>query len=366
MGSRRTAIVRIERFSGAIGAASNARRSWGRREGFLVTIEDDGGMVGTGEASPLPGYSPDDIARSARALRGACASPPSPLRPDRPVEPQLVTALRDIDPGAPAARFAIESALLDLAARRAGVSVSRLLAGDRAERTIPLSALLRERDPDRVATEARGAAARGVAALKMKVGVPGRFDEEAEAFRRAREAAGGAILLRADANGAWSPAEARRKMAVLAETAPEYVEQPVGAEELLRFAGAPVPVAADETLLLPGAAGRLLRGSARERVRVLVLKPTLLGGFTAALRIARSAERAGTRVTVGHALEGPVALAAAAELALALPGEPLPCGLDPHPGLEAWPAGPPPQIGPAVIRPSGRTGLGVDPRRDRR
>jgi len=351
-------ILHIERYSGAIGGASNALRSWRRRAGFLVIVDDGEGGRGIGEASPLPGYSPENEARCLRALERARARPPALLPADEPAEPALARALRGVDPGAPAARFALETALLDHAARRAGVSLSRLLAGERAERTLPLAALLREREPDRVADEARAAAARGAAALKMKVGAPGRFDEEAEAFRRAREGAGGAVRLRADANGAWTPEEARRRMAVLAEASPEYVEQPVGAEELLRFRGAPARIAADETLLLPGAARRLLRASPPP---VLVLKPTLLGGFTAAFRIARAAERAGAAVTVGHALEGPVALAALAEIALALPGEPLPCGLDLHPGLEAWPAASPPQIGPASIAPSGRPGIGVAP-----
>ena len=48
-----------------------------------------------------------------------------------------------------------------------------------------------------------------------------------------------------------------------------------------------------------------------------------------------------------------------AELALALPVEPLPCGLDRHAGLGAWPGIDVPQIGDAEIRPSGREGLGV-------
>jgi len=350
--------VEIRRNTGGIGRAGNARRTWAERTGFLVILRDREGARGAGEASPLPGYSPEEEGRARRALEEARVRPPAPLRAGEPPEPQLVEALRAVDPGAPSARFALESALLDLAARRAGVSVARLLAGDRAERTVPAAVLLGATDPDRAAAEARAAAAGGAAAIKMKVGRPGRFDEEAEALRRAGEAAGGAVRLRADANGAWTPEEARERCALLARESPEYLEQPVGPEELLRFRDPPAPIAADESLLLPGAAERLLR---MEPPPVLVLKPTLLGGFTPVLRLARAAEAAGAAVTVGHALEGPVALAAAAQLALALPGTVLACGLAPHPGLDAWGAAPPPGVAPSGIRPSGRPGLGVDP-----
>jgi len=63
---------------------------------------------------------------------------------------------------------------------------------------------------------------------------------------------------------------------------------------------------------------------------------------------------------VTHLLDGPVALAAACELARSLPGA-WACGLDRHAGLDAWPGMEVPQAeGPWVRRAEGAgLGLGV-------
>jgi hypothetical protein len=53
--------------------------------------------------------------------------------------------------------------------------------------------------------------------------------------------------------------------------------------------------------------------------------------------MALAAQRQGLGVIVTHLFDGPVGLAAAAELALSLPTAPWACGLDRHPGLWAWP-----------------------------
>ncbi|MFH1680933.1 MAG: enolase C-terminal domain-like protein, partial [Candidatus Eisenbacteria bacterium] len=93
--------------------------------------------------------------------------------------------------------------------------------------------------------------------------------------------------------------------------------------------------------------------------RVFVLKPMVLGGFLPTLRIARIGKARNMGLVVSHLFDGPIALAAAAELALALPSEPLACGLDRHAGLTAWPEIAIPQVRESEIRLSGHAGLGV-------
>ena len=63
-----------------------------------------------------------------------------------------------------------------------------------------------------------------------------------------------------------------------------------------------------------------------------------------------------------HLFDGPVALAAACELALALPPDGLlPCGLDPHDGLVAFPAVDVPRLRHAgLVSPTSRPGLALD------
>jgi hypothetical protein len=54
------------------------------------------------------------------------------------------------------------------------------------------------------------------------------------------------------------------------------------------------------------------------------------------MELARHARALSLGVVVSHSFDGPVALTAAAALALALP-TPMAQGLAPHPGLAAWP-----------------------------
>jgi len=353
-------IERIElvRRSGSLPApARNARREWGERESMLLFLHGSHGAIGVGEASPLPGYSPDTIDLCENALRSLTADRLPGRAKDEPVEPWLEESARPLGPNVPAARFALESALLDLAGKEEGISVSELLAGPNAGEPVSLAALIQGETKDDVFGEIRRALDRGIDTVKMKIGRPGSFDDELDLLRSVRAEFGDGLVLRLDANGAWDLVRAEAKLAALAEFAPEFVEQPVVPYLLLKLKDSPVPVAADETLAIPGAAERLGLVPA---CRVLVLKPAVLGGFLTALRIARTGKALRRRLVVSHLFDGPVALAAAAELALALPAPPLACGLDRHSGLGAWPGPPVPHIRDHSIVPPGLSGLGID------
>ena len=189
-------------------------------------------------------------------------------------------------------------------------------------------------------------------AFKLKVS-DASFDADLEVAAALRDAYGDGVRLRFDANRRFDPAHAARRLEALARFAPEFVEEPVPTPELLAMERAPVPLAADESLAVAGAWPALAACC-----RVVVLKPTLLGGFGACLRIARAAAARGLAATVTHTFDGPLALAAAVELACALPAVVLACGLDAHAGLDAWPQVAIPQLGDAHAGSSGLPGLG--------
>jgi L-alanine-DL-glutamate epimerase-like enolase superfamily enzyme len=85
-----------------------------------------------------------------------------------------------------------------------------------------------------------------------------------------------------------------------------------------------------------------------------------LGGFAACLDWAHLAQQHRGSVSMSHLFDGPVALAACAELALCLPGDQRAAGLTPHVGLQAWPACALPLIGASAILPPQNIGLGID------
>ena len=343
----------VRRFGGATTARA-ARRSWDERHGWLLVLRDREGRGGLGEASPLPGFSPEDEGACERALRGFLELVPLSLELSAdPVE--WLGAAATI--ASPAARMAVETALLDLAGQVLGRSVAELLGGRPPAAAVPLAALVDGSDGEELVAAVAAWCATGIATFKVKGGRRRAFEEELGALTALRRSASD-VALRLDVNGGWTPREARRNLERLAPLGLEFVEQPVAAEALLDFGPAPVPVAADESVQLPGALSRLV---ATGSCRVMVLKPMALGGLMHCLELAREASEAGLGVVISHLFDGPVALAAACELALALPVAPLACGLAPHAGLAAWPGVVVPQIHGGFVSPSGRAGLGLEP-----
>jgi L-alanine-DL-glutamate epimerase-like enolase superfamily enzyme len=340
------------------------------RQGLLLRVIDGEGYVGIGEASPLPmamptdgeADGPDELAEAERALqrwapRWSGASGEAELAVRSP--DQAYRVAEAACPASPAARFALETALLDLLAARRGCSLAELLvpAGSAPASSVPLNAVV-----DSV--EAASAAwARGITTLKLKLGLD--TDADARLLRALRAAIPASHLrLRGDANRGWPLAETRDRLAALAFAELDYVEEPCRELPALLAASSSWPAALPPIALDESAAERsadeLRALLVHPRVAALIVKPTRLGGLLSCQRWAALAATSGKRTVVTHTLEGPVAMAACAELARALaPGNPeLAVGLDVHPGLAAWPL-PVPQLTPSRVEAQPRPGLAL-------
>jgi O-succinylbenzoate synthase len=173
----------------------------------------------------------------------------------------------------------------------------------------------------------------GCTTAKVKVAEPGQtLADDVARVGAARQVLGDAGLLRVDANGAWSVADAVDALRSLEPFGLEYAEQPcAGIGELrdLRLAlhrsGVEVLVAADESVRKAADPRRVAVAGAAD---VVVLKVAPLGGVWAAIEVARSlGEEHGLPVVVSSALETSVGIAAGVALAAALPGLPFACGL---------------------------------------
>ena len=344
----RIAAIQFARVRFASPGAASARSAWPERRSLIVRAIDDEGTRGHGEASPLPGYSPDTFEEAERALRAAAAALPLETDDCLPAAPQIRRLLRPLPIDAPSARFALETALLDLAGRRVGASIAALLSGGAPRRALEINALVPPPLGAQAVARAERLAAQGFRTFKIKIGAPGQWEDELFALASLRAALGPSARLRVDVNGGWTPAEARRRLAELAILDLEFVEQPVGPDDLLHFAGADVPLAADESLRIPDALARLADAGA---CRVAVLKPAVLGGFFRCLELAREAATYEMRTVVTSIFDGPLARAAAAQLAFALDPPPLACGLSPADGSAPRPSWPPAE----------KAGLGLAP-----
>ncbi|MCZ6841415.1 MAG: o-succinylbenzoate synthase [SAR324 cluster bacterium] len=301
-----------------------ARETLRRREGFLVWVSDGEGAWGVGEAAPLAGYGMEPLHETGKALQSWAGSLPGraaalslPLAEDTPP----AFGLAEDFPGCPAARHGLELALLDLAARRAGLPLAKALHPGAAE-TLSVNAVLGGASPEETVAEAAARAAEGYGTLKIKLGMHGPQADQA-LLSAIRAAVGAPVRLRLDANEGWTEREALPLLERLAPIGIEYVEQPLPAGDLPGMARlarkSPIPLAADEAVLSLSGARAILDAQAAQ---LLILKPMALGGLLSTLAVARLAASRGVRVVVTTTLDGACARMGAACAAAALPGIP--------------------------------------------
>jgi L-Ala-D/L-Glu epimerase len=296
-----------------------ASGTWAARRSMLVTLRDGDGVAGIGEIAPAPGEE-----EAAMAVLASLAPRLAGLAPAQ----VLVAIEEDRATGrelalASALEAGIETALLDLASRRAGMPVAALLAGASgrgvARLAVPVSALVSADDPAGAAAEAAAAVATGTRCIKIKVGSEPDVASLVRRIAAVREAAGDDVELRLDANGSWSIADAAERLEAAEPYRIAYAEQPVAsiAEMAALRRAVRVPIAADETVTGAAAARRLVDAGA---VDALVVKPARAGGPVETLRIAAVGAEAGVPVVLSTFFETGIGLAAALHVAAALPG----------------------------------------------
>ena len=289
---------------------TSARQTVATRPLIELTLTDGDGVAGRGEAAPLPGY--DGVTVEA-ALAGLEACRPVL---ERAADPDHHALLADCAERTllPQSLAAIDLALWDLAGRRAGEPVWRLL-GAPTQPQVEVNATIGAEDRLGAAREAAAAATRGFGTVKLKVGI----GDDAGRVAATRAAAGPEARIRLDANGVWSVPEALAALRALEPAGIECCEEPVHGGPALAAvtAGTAVPIAADES-------GSEVLG---ERVCAAVcLKIARCGGITGVIRDARRARATGYEVYLASTLDGPLGIAAALHAAAVVVPD-RPCGL---------------------------------------
>jgi L-alanine-DL-glutamate epimerase-like enolase superfamily enzyme len=256
----------------------------------VVCAVSDGEHVGRGEGTAIyyEGETAEGCAAAINAYRG-------PLKRE---------ALLETMPRG-AARNALDCALWDLEAKRAGTPVWQL-AGLDEPAPLPTAFTISLGDPERMEADARAAAARGFGLLKCKL------TGEGDRARIAAVRAGAPdVRLIVDANESWHDLDIVAEARALAELGVEMVEQPVfhGREERLAGLRAPVPLCADESCHTRADLDRLGDFDA------VNIKLDKAGGLTEALALAKEARARGLRLMVGCMLSTSLGIAPAALVA---------------------------------------------------
>jgi L-alanine-DL-glutamate epimerase-like enolase superfamily enzyme len=262
-----------------------------REAAVIVARVGDGATAGRGECVPYARYG-ESVESVRAAIEGVG-------------EVTSRAALQEQMP-AGAARNALDCALWDYEAKRAGVTAAKLAGLARLGPCTTCYTLSLD-TADAMAAKAAAAFVRGLPLLKLKLGGAG----DAARMRQVRAACPDARLV-ADANEAWTPDMLPELMQVAAETGFELIEQPLHADAdgALATLPRPVPVCADEALHARADLARLAG-----RYDAVNIKLDKAGGLTEALALALAAREGGFKIMVGCMVATSLAMAPAMLLA---------------------------------------------------
>lgn len=284
------------------------------KHSWFITLwrTDEPWITGVGECSIIPGLSPEFTTFEAyeEMLEQVCLDPTQDLT------------------DWPSIRFGIETALHDL--QCGGQRIIFDNAFSHGERKIPINGLIWMGTEAFMREQIEEKLAEGFTTLKMKIGAID-FDTEYRILASVRERfSREELTLRVDANGAFSPENAARKLDQLSSLAIHSIEQPIAPGQWKEMAdlclNSPFPVALDEELI--GVETRQRKIALLDAIRppFIILKPSLHGGISGCKEWIELAETRHIAWWLTSALESNIGLNAICQLA----GEydnPLPQGL---------------------------------------
>ena len=207
---------------------------------------------------------------------------------------------------------ALDVALWDLKAKRAGLSLAKLLGTHRdSVRCYNTSGGFLHTPIDQLLTNASASIERGIGGIKLKVGQPdGALDiKRVEAVRKHL---GDAVPIMVDANQQWDRPTAQRMCRIFEQFNLTWIEEPLDAYDHEGHAALAVqfdtPIATGEMLTSAGEHADLIRHRAAD---YLMPDAPRVGGITPFLKVAALAEHAGLMLAPHFAMELHVHLAAA-------------------------------------------------------
>jgi len=272
---------------------------------LLKVWSDDASITGTGECSIIPGLSPDytDDESYENELREIAGNP--------------LHYLNDLSllAGKPSLLFGLETAFLDW--QTGGRQLLFDNSFTRGERPIPVNGLIWMGTEASMQEQIDSKLAEGYSCIKMKVGAID-FATEVKLLEGIRKNhPEEQMMLRVDANGAFTAEDAPEKLEVLADLGIHSIEQPVAAGQLSLMKAlclqTPLPIALDEELI------PVTTFEEREKLldfvkpQYIILKPSLHGGLSGCLEWIAIARKLSIPWWITSALESNIGLNAIAQ-----------------------------------------------------
>lgn len=270
---------------------------------FIILEENENpGAYGIGECSPLKGLSMDDVPVYQEKLDFVCEN----INLDKT---ELSGQLKFF----PSIKFGLETAFNDL--ENGGQRIVFPSSFQDGQQGVPINGLVWMGSIPFMKKQLKEKIENGFSCIKIKIGALN-FDAELAFLKYVRQEYGWDIELRLDANGAFSREAAPEYLKYLSDYKIHSIEQPIRHGQWNAIAEvcglSPIPVALDEELIgVPLERQKELL----EKIRpaYIILKPSLLGGFTLCDRWIEAAQEHNTGWWLTSALESNIGLNAIAQ-----------------------------------------------------
>jgi o-succinylbenzoate synthase len=266
------------------------------RKGFVISITGDSAAEGIGEAAPLPEFGSESFEEDEEALKNIRLN----LKLDFN---NLISSVEECLVGfnhLPALKSGIEQAALNLICIERKTTLSELFNRP-VSRNISVNGIIGLENLEDSINEARQLRLKGFRTIKVKAGREN-FEDDYAVVENVRREVGKNIRIRVDANGKWKPADAINNIKRIEAFDIEYVEQPVSSiDDFKRIKDVvSIPLAADESLRNYNDAMKIIENNLAQ---VLILKPMMLGGLSATLKINDAAEKNNIKVVITSSFE---------------------------------------------------------------
>ena len=278
---------------------------------FLIKFydESDPARFGIGEAAVFPGLSPEADGYYVNKLLELVAN---------------VALGRDTDLSRHSSiQFGLEQAILDYSNGCRGIYFPGTFT--QGQSSIEINGLVWMGDFDIMLERINKKIEEGFRCIKLKIGAID-WDAELKMIRLIRQKYDpSSLMIRVDANGAFSPTDVMEKLSILADLGVHSIEQPIKAGNLKEMAEiclrSPLPVALDEELIGKGSLEERIDTLERIMPAYIILKPALCGGFSGASEWIAEARKRGIGWWVTSALESNVGLNAIAQWTASISAE---------------------------------------------
>lgn len=274
-----------------------------KKETWFLILSDEN-RYGIGECGILRGLSVDDVPQYEEKLKWVCEN-------IHLGEETLVKELIEF----PSIQFGLEQAFLSLNSK----NPFELFPSDFTQKEAPIAinGLIWMGDESFMLSQLEQKLKDGFQCIKMKIGAID-FETELSILKAIRaNFTPNEIVLRVDANGAFSPDDAMKKLEQLSAFQLHSIEQPIKPHQWESMAelcrNTPLPIALDEELIGIFSVTEKERLLQTIKPQYIILKPSLVGGYSGCEEWIRLADNYNIGWWITSALESNIGLNAIAQ-----------------------------------------------------